>query len=67
MRTDSEFGLDMAVPWSCIGRPATTARDRLLNTATELFCHNGFTATGVDIIVQRSGAAKSTLYSHFKS
>lgn len=67
MQTALEPELDMPVPWSCIGRPATTARDKLLNTATELFCHNGFTATGVDIIVQRSGAAKSTLYSHFKS
>lgn len=67
MRTTSETVLKHPIPWSCIGRPANSARDKVLNTATELFCHNGFTATGVDIIAQRSGTAKSTLYAHFKS
>lgn len=64
---DSEITLNTPVPWSCIGRPAATAKDKLLNTATQLFCHNGFTATGVDVIANTSGVAKSTLYAHFKS
>lgn len=67
MRTALETILQPPIPWSCIGRPANSARDKVLNTATELFCHNGFTATGVDVIAQRSGTAKSTLYAHFKS
>ncbi len=50
-----------------MGRNSNTPRDRLLNAATELFCHNGFAATGVDTIVHRAGTAKSTLYAHFKS
>jgi AcrR family transcriptional regulator len=35
--------------------------------AAYLFCHEGFAATGVDRIAQRSGAAKTTLYKHFAS
>lgn len=53
--------------WTCIGREATTPKDRVLNAATELFCHQGFAATGVDTIVNQAGTAKSTLYAHFKS
>jgi len=58
---------DEAVAWTCIGRDASTARDRVLNAATELFCHHGFAATGVDTIASQAGTAKSTLYAHFKS
>lgn len=53
--------------WSCIGQTATTPRDRILSAATELFCHNGFAATGVDSIALHAGTAKSTLYAHFQS
>lgn len=53
--------------WSCVGQPAFVPRDRILNAATELFCMNGFSATGIDAVVSHSGAAKSTLYAHFKS
>lgn len=42
-------------------------RDRLLHTAAELFYRDGITATGVDRIVERSGASKPALYSHFRS
>lgn len=58
---------ETAVAWSCIGREASTAKDRVLNAATELFCHHGFAATGVDTIAHQAGTAKSTLYAHFKS
>ncbi len=58
---------DAAAPWTCIGRSASTPRDRVLNAATELFCHHGFAATGVDTIASRAGTAKSTLYAHFGS
>ncbi|MEL6520602.1 MAG: TetR/AcrR family transcriptional regulator [Pseudomonadota bacterium] len=56
-----------SAPWSCIAQPADGARDKLLSAATELFCQNGFAATGVDTIVQHAATAKSTLYAHFKS
>lgn len=54
-------------PWSVIGTQPGTARDRILVTAAELFCRNGFEAVGVDTIVLHSGASKSTLYKHFES
>ena len=53
--------------WTCRQKPARNARDRILNTATHLFCDEGFAATGVDRIVKESGAAKSTLYANFGS
>lgn len=45
----------------------TTRRDKLLETAVELFRRHGYRATGVDRIVAESGVAKMTLYNHFKS
>ena len=54
-------------PWTAIGRPARSARQRILVTAIELFCRNGYEAIGVDAIAQESGASKSTIYKHFTS
>jgi len=47
--------------------PATTARDRLIDTAITLFNRYGFHATGVDRIVAVARVAKKTLYAHFPS
>jgi AcrR family transcriptional regulator len=44
-----------------------SARDRILDTASELFYREGYHAVGVDTIVERSGVAKMTLYRHFRS
>jgi AcrR family transcriptional regulator len=44
-----------------------SARDRILDTATELFYRDGYHAVGIDTIVARSGVAKMTLYRHFPS
>ncbi len=46
---------------------ASPKRDHLVETALELFCRDGFHATGIDKIVAESGVAKMTLYKHFKS
>jgi AcrR family transcriptional regulator len=48
-------------------RPERTARDRILDTASELFYRDGYHAVGIDTIVERSGVAKMTLYRHFPS
>src|SRR6056297_933829 len=64
---DSDAGHPGISPWSTIGRPARSAREKILVTAAELFCRNGFEAVGVDTIALHSGAAKSTLYKHFSS
>ena len=46
---------------------ASSKRDHLIDTALDLFCRNGFHATGIDKILAKSGVAKMTLYNHFKS
>ncbi len=45
----------------------SSARQRLLETASELFYREGIRAIGVDTIVERSGVGKATLYRHFPS
>ncbi|MBX4894785.1 TetR/AcrR family transcriptional regulator [Rhizobium bangladeshense] len=42
-------------------------RDRILETASELFYHRGVRAVGVDLVVEQSGVAKTSLYRHFGS
>jgi AcrR family transcriptional regulator len=46
---------------------ASDARERILDTAYELFSRHGIRAVGVDAIIQRSGVARMTLYRHFAS
>lgn len=48
-------------------QPTTPARERILNTAKELFYEQGIRAVGIDTIIERSGVAKMTLYRHFPS
>ena len=43
------------------------ARERILETAYELFSRRGVRAVGVDEVIQRAGVAKATLYRHFPS
>jgi AcrR family transcriptional regulator len=47
------------------GRP--TARERILETAYELFSRHGTRAVGVDRIIAECGIAKMTLYRNFPS
>jgi AcrR family transcriptional regulator len=49
-------------------KPAVkSARERILEVATELFYREGIRAIGVDTIVARSGVAKMSLYRSFPS
>ena len=41
------------------------ARQRLLDTAYELFSTRGIRAVGIDEVIERAGVAKATLYNHF--
>lgn len=43
----------------------TTARSRLLETASTLFYESGVRAVGIDRVIAESGVAKATLYRHF--
>ena len=45
--------------------PAPDTRERILRTASELFYREGTRAVGVDLIVAKSGVAKTSLYRHF--
>jgi AcrR family transcriptional regulator len=47
--------------------PAQTARQRILDTAYELFSHRGVHGVGIDELIERAGVAKATLYRHFPS
>ncbi len=42
-------------------------RQHIVNTASELFYSQGYNLTGINEIIEKSGIAKATLYSHFKS
>ncbi|WP_406829970.1 TetR/AcrR family transcriptional regulator [Pedococcus sp. KACC 23699] len=44
---------------------SSAARDRILDTAVELFYAKGIRAVGVDLIIAESGVAKATFYKHF--
>jgi AcrR family transcriptional regulator len=47
--------------------PRATARERLLAAADELFYENGINTVGIDLIIERAGVAKASLYDCFGS
>ncbi len=53
--------------WSLSQTDPSTARDRILVSASRLFCRRGFAATGIDSVIEDAGTAKATLYKHFPS
>ena len=57
----------MAVTNSREAATGPSARDRILETAYELFARDGIQAIGVDEIIRRAGVAKATFYHHFAS
>lgn len=44
-----------------------SARDRILNSALDLFYKNGYTETGINEILEHSGTFKKSFYIHFSS
>ncbi len=40
-------------------------RERILETAAELFFYQGYRATGINEVIAKSGVAKATFYNHF--
>lgn len=44
---------------------ATDVKDRILDTAANLFYQRGVRAVGVDLVVEKAGVAKTSLYRHF--
>jgi len=43
------------------------ARDRILKVASDLFYNQGYRATGINEVIEKSGVAKATFYNHFPS
>src|SRR5258708_39916308 len=48
-------------------RGEPSARDRLIETAIELFYQEGIRAIGIDTVIARSGVSKYTIYRTFAS
>ncbi|HEY5341646.1 MAG TPA: helix-turn-helix domain-containing protein [Candidatus Aquilonibacter sp.] len=46
---------------------ADEVRERILQTASDLFYRESARAVGVDLIVERAGVAKTSLYRHFRT
>jgi AcrR family transcriptional regulator len=46
---------------------AVPARQRILDSAYELFSRRGVRATGIDEVIKNASVAKATLYRHFSS
>ncbi len=42
-------------------------RERILETASNLFYQQGVRAVGVDLVVEKAGVAKTSLYRHFRT
>jgi AcrR family transcriptional regulator len=57
--------MEVATEATAGGRPS--ARERILDTAYELFSRHGTRAVGVDRIIAECGIAKMTLYRNFSS
>src|SRR5258708_33123999 len=47
--------------------PQRSARERILETADDLFYREGIHAVGIDTIIEKSGVAKMSLYRNFAS
>ena len=50
-----------------ISQPQPDARERILDTAYELFSRRAIRDVGIDEVIERAGVAKATLYRHFPS
>lgn len=44
-----------------------TVKERLVNTASELFYQNGYNNTGINEVIEKAKVAKASLYTHFKT
>lgn len=66
MMTDITLDEDAGPQVTC-GQQRPKPRDRIIDTARDLFRHHGFRAVGVDAIAEAAGTNKMTLYRHFGS
>jgi AcrR family transcriptional regulator len=50
-----------------IADASTDVRERILETASTLFYTQGVRAVGVDLVTEKAGVAKTSLYRHFRT
>ena len=48
-------------------RQKLDARERIIESAYDLFARRGIRSVGIDEVIERAGVAKATLYRHFSS
>ena len=48
-------------------RKHSAARDKIVEAASDLFFTQGYQATTIDDVIERSGVSRPTLYNHFKT
>jgi len=48
-------------------RTHSKARDKIVEAASQLFFEQGYQATTIDDVIERSGVSRPTLYTHFKT
>lgn len=48
-------------------QPEGSARERIISTAVELFYQQGYRATGINEVIDKSEVAKATFYKHFRT
>jgi AcrR family transcriptional regulator len=48
-------------------RTHSKARDKIVEAASQLFFEQGYQATTIDDVIERSGVSRPTLYNHFKT
>src|ERR1700761_2020940 len=46
-------------------KDAVDVRDKILETASVLFYQQGIRAVGIDLVIEKAGVAKASLYRHF--
>src|SRR6478736_5820401 len=56
-----------ATPADKVAPARTSARERLLAAADELFYAEGINNVGIDRVIEHAGVAKASLYSNFRS
>jgi AcrR family transcriptional regulator len=61
----TESATGAAAEHAAASRP--DVRERILQTASELFYRRGVRAVGVDLVVEEAGVAKTSLYRHFRT
>ncbi|HEY8683710.1 MAG TPA: TetR/AcrR family transcriptional regulator [Rhodanobacter sp.] len=68
---NTEFGLVPAMTTQPVQKPkapeSADVRERILQCASTLFYRQGVRAVGVDLVVEKAGVAKTSLYRHFRT